>query len=181
MTRGRRLIPLLLLLAIAAILITPLDALAHTRPDPVPVPVPTPVVADTGAPTAQLVAGSATTADSPWLLFVVVSLAIMGTLATRMRRHVPRLLAVVFMVLLGVFVFETGLHSVHHLGRSADEQRCAVASASTHLAGVTGETVDIRATLSIADDEVAPPSVLGPRSEPRRPGSPRAPPIVSPS
>ena len=43
------------------------------------------------------------------------------------------------MLLLAIFAFENGLHSVHHLNDQDRGESCAVASASQHVAGTEVE------------------------------------------
>ena len=57
----------------------------------------------------------------------------------------PRIAASVVGVALAVLTFETGVHSVHHLGDEAGAAQCSVASASTHLAGTPEEGPALRA------------------------------------
>lgn len=58
----------------------------------------------------------------------LVGLAVTATIARRRRG-----LAVVLAAVLAIIAFETGLHSVHHLGERHDPAPCAVASASIHV------------------------------------------------
>jgi hypothetical protein len=67
------------------------------------------------------------------LLVVLVVLA----LGWRCRAAAPTLLV----ALLVLFVFATGLHSVHHLSEPPDAPRCVLESASSHLSGATDEPV----------------------------------------
>jgi len=59
----------------------------------------------------------------------------------RPRAQPIEALALVLILLL--FAFSAGLHSMHNLGRLNQAAQCAVASASTHLAGTAVESVTI--------------------------------------
>lgn len=48
-------------------------------------------------------------------------------------RRPRRALALAVVLLLAVFVFEDGLHSVHHLADRSEAARCAIAVATAHL------------------------------------------------
>ena len=93
-------------------------------PEPAAAPDRTPALLDlawTAAPTP---------AGVPWYLVVALSgLAALG--ARRPRRN----LALALVLLLAIFAFENGLHSVHHLNDQDRGESCAVASASQHVAG----------------------------------------------
>ncbi|MBZ0159966.1 hypothetical protein [Candidatus Methylomirabilis sp.] len=49
--------------------------------------------------------------------------------------------ALVFVLMLLLFAFAAGLHSMHNIGHLNQAAQCAVASASTHLAGTAVESV----------------------------------------
>ena len=97
-------------------------------PEPAAAPDRTPALLDlawTAAPTP---------AGVPWYLVVALSgLAALG--ARRPRRN----LALALVLLLAIFAFENGLHSVHHLNDQDRGESCAVASASQHVAGTEVE------------------------------------------
>ncbi|HET7341689.1 MAG TPA: hypothetical protein VFL90_09515 [Methylomirabilota bacterium] len=59
-----------------------------------------------------------------------------------MRRLAALLPVLGLAVLLALFAFETGMHSVHHLGERPPVP-CAVASASAHVSGVTTTVVEV--------------------------------------
>jgi hypothetical protein len=65
----------------------------------------------------------------------VLMLAALLILASRSRRTVRGLLV----LLLAVSAFETGVHSVHHLGDEDAEARCVVASGSANHTGAVGQ------------------------------------------
>ena len=97
-------------------------------PEPAAAPDRTPALLDlawTAAPTP---------AGVPWYLVVALSgLAAVG--ARRPRRN----LALALVLLLAIFAFENGLHSVHHLNDQDRGESCAVASASPDVAGTEVE------------------------------------------
>ena len=98
--------------------------------------VPEPAAAPDRTPALLDLAWTATPtpAGVPWYLVVALSgLAAVG--ARRPRRN----LALALVLLLAIFAFENGLHSVHHLNDQDRGESCAVASASQHVAGTEVE------------------------------------------
>jgi hypothetical protein len=80
-----------------------------------------------------------------WLL---VAGTLIGAAATWRRPRIIVGSALVF--LLTVFTFEQALHSVHHGLDPGEGERCAIAAASSHLAGTTIDTIT-------ASDIIVPP------------------------
>src|SRR5262245_3824116 len=68
----------------------------------------------------------------PWPALLCALLA--GALGWRRPR---RAIALAVVLLLAVFAFEEGLHSVHHLNSQTKLVRCSVAAATAHLAATT--------------------------------------------
>jgi len=66
------------------------------------------------------------------LICLVAVVAALGLAAAPRRRQA---VASLLTLTLAVLTFETGVHSVHHLGDDAGAARCSVAAASNHLAG----------------------------------------------
>lgn len=65
---------------------------------------------------------------------IAILALLLGTMAARRPRLcVPAIAALALVIL----AFETGVHSVHHLGDERGAAECSVASATTHLAGAT--------------------------------------------
>lgn len=82
---------------------------------------------------------------------LALALAVLLGASARGQRALPLILALV----LGVFPYEAGLHSVHHLGSLEGAAQCAVAGVTSHLAAtVDGPTV----TLAGPDAAVAVPA-----------------------
>ena len=75
-----------------------------------------------------------TPAGVPWYLVVALS-----SLAALGARRPGRNLALALVLLLAIFAFESGLHSVHHLNDQDRGESCGVASASQHVAGTEVE------------------------------------------
>jgi hypothetical protein len=50
-----------------------------------------------------------------------------------------RILTLALILALAILTYETGVHSVHHLGSPADASQCAIAGATTHLHGTVDE------------------------------------------
>ena len=102
--------------------------------------------------------------------------ALVGLGAAPVRRGI---IASFVTLALAVLAFETGVHSVHHLGDEAGAARCSVSLASTHLAGTPEEGPGLRVPV-VAPVELSPfritPVVIAPfRCEaPRGPPTPLA-------
>jgi hypothetical protein len=100
--------------------------LAHVRVEPAPAAAP---LAAERVESHLLSAGTAT----PVGLWTALAAATLLTLAIARRRRAVALLSVAVLL---VIAFETGLHSVHHIGER-DNSTCVVASASAQTGGVT--------------------------------------------
>ena len=99
-------------------------------PEPTTAAAPTLVPADPAWTAAPIPAGV------PWVLVA----ALAGI--TALGAHRPRrTLTVALVLILAVFAFENGVHSVHHLNDQDRGERCALASASQHVAGATCDGV----------------------------------------
>jgi hypothetical protein len=85
-------------------------------------------------PTGEWRAGSSRLLP-PWLALIC---GMVGLVAIGYRPR--RALAVAFVLVLAVFAFEHGVHSVHHLDDAAAGATCAVASATAQLAGTPVDT-----------------------------------------
>src|SRR4029453_9085267 len=103
-------------LASRSVLIEDVAALAAP-----PVALPSPALSWTGAPAPVPV---------PWHL-----VALLAGLAALGARRPRRALGLALILLLAVFAFERGVHSVHHLSDPARGEHCGVASASQHVSG----------------------------------------------
>lgn len=105
-------------------------------------------------------------------------LGVLGAVGVAWRRP-RRALALAIVLILAVFAFEDGLHSVHHAGDQHHAATCPVASASAHLSAAAvdiGSNHDV--VLPTAGDalERAAPA---PVSRPFCPDQGRAPPSAS--
>ncbi len=104
-----------------------------------------------------------------WLLgALVVTLALAG------RRSPRRAAALTLAVLLAMLAFETGLHSVHHLGDP--EAGCVLAATSAHLAAVAAPTVDVVPAPLAASESLAVAASSALPDRQFRPDEGRAPP-----
>jgi hypothetical protein len=107
----------------------------------------------------------------PWYLPIALIL-IVGAAWLRPRRT----MALALVLLLGVFAFENGLHSVHHGFDAKQSRECAIAAASAHLAVVEADcATDAVSILLVAER----PADSVPAAAPSRVPSPaqgRAPP-----
>ncbi len=67
-------------------------------------------------------------------------LALLAAVAVLAAARRPRSAgAFVFALLLGIFAFERGEHSVHHLGQPVQAHECAVAAAASHTEAATDD------------------------------------------
>lgn len=123
------------------------------------------------APVSSVVAAVPASPTVPLIPLLVLAASLIP--AFRSRRAVAGLL----MVLLAMFAFEAGVHSVHHIGDQDEAARCVVASASSSLSGAIADPGTLVAPA--ATDDVAPPLELG--TLPQRfalPDQGRAPPFL---
>jgi hypothetical protein len=105
----------------ADVLTTPAPALA-----PVAVAEPSNVVWSSAPPAPM----------PPWpLLAVLLAIALAGARSPR------RTLALCLVLIVSVFAFESGVHSVHHLADRDRGENCAVASASQYIAGTEVDVI----------------------------------------
>ena len=120
--------------------------------------------------------GPALLQTSPSLAWVALAALVLAGVASRRR---PRAAAATGLVLLlAVLAFESGVHSVHHLGDSERAQACVAAATSQHLAGVESDAIVVGH--APARREIAPVALAAPLP-PSRPASPhagRAPPAL---
>jgi hypothetical protein len=118
------------------------------------------VVSTTEAPAATPVLSAAPTPPAlPWYLPAV--LASVLALAAATAWHRPRqALVLILVLLLGVFAFEHALHSVHHGFDPRQQEECAVAAASAHLAAVQLDDLGLssNALPVIGRTDAAPPA-----------------------
>jgi hypothetical protein len=121
----------------------PVPALAHTRLFETPTPIETSSV--------SLSAELTSTVRLDALALLVVGLALItfidGILAIRDRRW-RRMLAIMLAPMLTVTVFETAIHSVHHLGDIQAGERCLVGSSGTHTHAIDVEPPPIPGALT---------------------------------
>jgi len=82
-------------------------------------------------------------------------------------RRPRRALALAIVLILGLFAFENGVHSVHHLNdlRQVDDLRsatkCPVAAATTHLAGTPVDGATHEHLVLTSPERVVLPQQLG--------------------
>jgi hypothetical protein len=131
----RRVVLVAVFMLSAAMVLAAAPAWAHEGTSivlPAPIVAPAAPVAspaepiDSAPPISNGVASSAAPSFG-WLAL----LAAVAVLAAAARR--PRFAgAFAFALLLGIFAFERGEHSVHHLGQPVQGHECAVAAAASH-------------------------------------------------
>jgi hypothetical protein len=83
---------------------------------------------------ATVLRSAAATIPAEWALVLLVGLGLAAWIGPR------RALTAGIVLLLGIFAFETGVHSVHHLADARDASECRVASAASHVTGTTVDT-----------------------------------------
>jgi hypothetical protein len=134
-------------------------------------------VAETTGPAGfggeQLVIGAGG-ADSSGAVVLLVAIALTLLVAVRVpwRR---RVVAVLLVAVLAGVAFETGVHSVHHLGDPKGAGHCAVAASADHVVPVVAAACDVAPTeVHSASDLDRPAST--PASGDYRPDAGRAPP-----
>jgi len=145
---GRRVALVAAFMLSAAMVLTATPVRAHEGPS---IDLPAPVVA-TGAPVAspaQPISSPAAPISndvaSPvaprvgWLA-LLAAVVILGAAASRRPRSAG---ALAFALLLGIFAFERGEHSVHHLGQTVQAHECAVATAASHTEAATDDGLSL--------------------------------------
>ena len=112
--------------------------------------------------------------DAPWILLGAAAL-----LALAVGRRPPRVLAIALVAMLAILVFETGLHSTHHLAQPEDAARCAVATATAKLSvDLADPTLEVSCAPGVVTAVVAPaPPIVVARIV--TPHAGRAPPFLS--
>ena len=161
--------------ALAGLLLaTPVHAHRGPARDPAPAAAPIDVVPpapEVAPPQLAWVAGPEPVA-LPWPLLAAVATAA----AIAVRRRPRAALALGLVLLVGVLAFESGVHSVHHLGEQGHGNPCAVASTSLNLTGLEiepGVVLSAPAALGLAVAMAVPSD---PRALPESPHEGRAPP-----
>jgi hypothetical protein len=105
---------------------------------------------------------------------------IIGVSLVLFGRH-RRILALTVALASLLFVFESGLHSVHHLDSPSEASACGVAVAAGHVHGAVGPPIPSLARPAL--ERLAP--VAAGATSPASPASPvfecRAPPVPSPA
>lgn len=122
-----RSIPVVALL-LAALALSSMPAAAHVGPEPTIQPLSRDALATATWRAADPAAGV------PW----VAVLAMLGVMLAGARCP-RRAVALGVVLILSVFAFENGVHSVHHLNDRVAGAACAVASATVHVSGTTVE------------------------------------------
>jgi hypothetical protein len=142
---GRSSLAIALVVAAACLLVAAPAARAHPGP---PDPVATggadraPIaIAATGPTRSPEILTPAATLDSRGLagLALLVPLALLALADRRWRRAVPLGL----IAILSILVFETGVHSVHHLGDADRRANCAIMAATSELSGLVVSSVQL--------------------------------------
>lgn len=166
----------MLSLAVVALLSVTAPAGAHSG-SPGASAVGAPVLRSS-APDTPLVASAPTDRSLPLLAAIALGAVGLGLGVEGARRHPRRALLLLFVLLLAVFAFEDGLHSVHHGFGAKQYGDCTIAAASAHLSAVSVDDVPAIAVVLIPAVATA---VSDPASLPTRllePHQGRAPPLA---
>jgi hypothetical protein len=165
------------LLVLLATAMLPPDALAHRGSSAVALD-PTSADPASAAPIPALAmerldwSAAPTPVAVPWpLMLTVAVLALIGA-----RRPRPAL-AVALILVVAVFAFESGVHSVHHLGDRDRGEHCALAAVSQHLAGAEVDVVILVENLPLTR-QLAVTDALIERVRLSGPDQGRAPPVA---
>jgi hypothetical protein len=166
--RGRATLLLIALSLAVSTLAGVSSAFAHPTAQP-PVDFTTTLAEDAGPAGEWRASGSGVGTDSlgAWIAFIIATV-----LALRRLRNA---LAIATVLAAIVLVFESGVHSVHHLGDDHAASQCVVASASTHLAGTPAEPPSFEALRVLSIDR-PPIAVVVTVRQSSRPDASRAPP-----
>ncbi len=158
---------LVFVLIVAVVLAAGAPAWAHITPRPANVPIPAPSLHE------RLFAAAAEP-ELPW-----TALALLAALALAALSRRRRVVALTLVLVVGLFAFEAGVHSAHHLGSADDAARCVVAGMSSQLsADVVDVTFD---ALLPRAPEASVPALAAPAVIARvlAPDAGRAPPVRS--
>jgi hypothetical protein len=166
-----------LLLAGAVLTAAAPSAWAHTGSSTVPAVsavTPAPLaVAPSIAPRIELVAAARPAA-------VPLALALLALVIVALLLKAPRRVAAsVFVVLLAIVAFETGVHAVHHLGDTHAASHCVVASVAPHLGGATEAPATGTPHLHVTADPVVVVDARVLAARPLSPSPGRAPPALA--
>jgi hypothetical protein len=174
-----------LLLATLAVLLAAAPATAHVAPAAAtvtgtsgPASAPSPGLAQPGLdlpPAVSLPPAS----DASWPLALPLALAL-GVGLFALVRGIPRRIRLAGLVAglvagLAVLAFETGVHSVHHLGEARSDV-CAVAATATQLAGAPIEASSVEPVLVATPEPLPAVAPISPAGRTHRPDEGRAPP-----
>lgn len=157
--------PGLIVIILVGIVMAAAPVDAHVLPR-APAVVPSPALTET-------LMAAAPAPAMPWaVLGAVVTVALLA--AWRPRRVV----ALALVLVVGIFAFETGLHSTHHLGRPDGPGSCTVAGLSAQIcADLVDVTLDIPRAEAL-DTQVSIPAGVVLAARVAAPDAGRAPPVL---
>jgi hypothetical protein len=113
------------------------------------------------------------------LLSAIVLAALGGLGIRRAHGHPRRALVLGLGLLLAIFAFESGLHSVHHGFDAKQYDECSIAAASAHLSAVSADGVLDASVVLIAIPRTAEPDLAAPPTRLLEPHQGRAPPLAA--
>ena len=147
---GRRVALVAAFMLSAAMVLTATPVRAHEGPSidlPAPVVATVAPVVSPAQPISSPAAPISNDVASPvaprvgWLV-LLAAVVILGAVSRRPRSAG----ALAFALLLGIFAFERGEHSVHHLGQTVQAHECAVATAASHTEAATDDGLSLLVT-----------------------------------
>ena len=126
------------------------------------------------APLHEVIAAAPAAPALPW-----TAIALLAAVALAGVSRKRRVVAVTLVLVVGLLAFETGVHSVHHLGKADEAAHCTVAWMSSQLSADTVDTI-VHA-LPVPVLEVSAPALASPALAERAiaPDAGRAPPVLS--
>lgn len=171
----RRAALLTIVLAVAMLVLPDGEARAHSRSSSTGASAPTATVPSAssvpGTSVERIIAAAPETA-LPWLALTALAGVVIAAASRRRRVTVFMLIAVVVLL-----VFETGVHSTHHLGKPEESAQCSVASVSGHLSADVIHGVVVAAPGTVPDLPCPVVSTCAPAGRVIGPDAGRAPPL----
>jgi hypothetical protein len=113
------------------------------------------------------------------LLPAIVLGALVGLGIEGARRHPRRALVVGLGLLLVIFAFEDGLHSVHHGFDAKQYDECTIAAASAHLSALSVDSVLATSVVQVATEGAVESDSASPLLRLLDPHQGRAPPLAA--
>lgn len=126
--------------------------------------------------------GPASPVGPSWWLLVAIALGLIATFGLSIegaRRRPRQPLVLALALLLAIFAFEDGLHSVHHGFDAKQYDQCTVAAASAHLSAVSVDGIFEASVVLVATERTADSEPAAPSIRQLEPDQGRAPPLAT--